>query len=119
MILLQKPSIIYRIVTLVNIYGITQDLSTQDMMIVMPYYRSGDLIHYITKDFYNISWLTKLYILKNLISGLENIHSVKIVHRDFHSGNIFINNIFGSTKVGDLGLSKSATAESTNDDNNG
>ena len=60
------------------------------MMIVMPYYSSGDLIHYITKDFYSIDWLDKLGVLKYLISGLMNIHSVKIVHRDFHSGNLFL-----------------------------
>jgi hypothetical protein len=56
------------------------------MMIIMKYY-NGDLTHYITEDFYNIGWLKKLDILDYLILGLINIHSVKIVHRDFHSGN--------------------------------
>jgi serine/threonine protein kinase len=60
------------------------------MMIIMPYYSSGDLIHYITKEFYDIKWWGKLCILQNLISGLNNIHRIKIVHRDFHSGNIFL-----------------------------
>ena len=84
----------------------------------MPYYSSGDLIHYITKDFYNIQWWKKLGVLQNLISGLKNIHSVEIVHRDFHSGNIFFDGIYGNVvKIGDLGLSKSATAEFTDDDN--
>ena len=59
------------------------------MMIIMPYYSKGDLIHYITKDFYSISWCDKLYVLIGIINGLINIHSVKIVHRDFNSGNIF------------------------------
>ena len=58
------------------------------------------------------------------MKGLINIHSVEIVHRDLHSGNIFFNSssnhLFGNidVKIGDLGLSKSATAESTDDDNN-
>jgi serine/threonine protein kinase len=100
-------------------YGITQDPSTQDMMIIMPYYSSGDLIHYITKDFYGINWHQKLCILYYLIRGLKNIHRVKIVHRDFHSGNIFSDdyNYGHFLKIGDLGLSKSATAESTDDNN--
>jgi serine/threonine protein kinase len=96
-------------------YGITQDPSTQDMMIIMPYYSHGDLVHYITKDFYGIDWYQKLCILDDLIWGLKNIHSVEIIHRDLHSGNIFINNSYRGARIGDLGLSKSATAESTDD----
>jgi serine/threonine protein kinase len=91
------------------------------MMIIMPYYSSGDLLSYITaEDFYNIEWWKKLDILKYLICGLKNIHNAKIVHRDFHSGNMFFdNNLYiNSVKIGDFGLSKSATAESKDDDNN-
>src|SRR6266487_2635898 len=86
------------------------------MMIIMPYYREGDLVHYINKDFYSIGWYKKLGILEYIISGLKNIHSVEIVHRDFHSGNIFLYGKNG-VRIGDLGLSKSAT-DSTNDDCN-
>ena len=51
--------------------------------------------------------------------GLKNIHSINIVHRDFHSENIFFNcEYYNFVRIGDLGLSKSATAESTDDDNN-
>ncbi|GBC26941.2 kinase-like domain-containing protein [Rhizophagus irregularis DAOM 181602=DAOM 197198] len=42
-------------------FGITQDPITKDIMIIMPYYDLGDLIRYIN-----------------------------IIHRDLHSGNIFI-----------------------------
>ncbi|RIA94196.1 kinase-like domain-containing protein [Glomus cerebriforme] len=83
-------------------------------MIIMPYYNLGDLIHFLNIDFYNISWNKKLNRLLDIISGLVNIHSVDIIHRDFHSGNIF----FSYTAViGDLGISKSAT-ESTDDNEN-
>src|SRR6266536_6671925 len=85
-------------------------------MIVMPYYDSGDLINFITNDFYSIDWYSKLVRLRAIIKGLANIHGVGIIHRDFHSGNIF----FGSNHlacIGDLGISKSAT-ESTDDNNN-
>jgi len=86
------------------------------MMIIMPYYESGDLIHHITKDFYNISWEIKLRNLYRIIFGLRNLHNTDIVHRDFHSGNIFFSSKYG-VKIGDLGLSKSATTESTDNDN--
>jgi serine/threonine protein kinase len=84
----------------------------------MPYYSFGDLKHYITKDFFSIRWWKKLKLLKFSIAGLVNIHSAKIVHRDFHSGNILLEYDGNGVKIGDLGLSKSATAESTDDDNN-
>ncbi|RGB41388.1 kinase-like domain-containing protein [Rhizophagus diaphanus] len=41
-----------------NYSGITQDPITKDMMIIMPYYSSGDLIHYLSNNFYNVSWET-------------------------------------------------------------
>ena len=86
-------------------------------MIIMSYYESGDLIHYISNDFYNISWRSKLDRLKNIINGLYNIHFVNIIHRDFHSGNIFFGNMtYNVAVIGDLGISKSAT-ESTDDNN--
>ena len=87
------------------------------MMIIMPYYESGDLIHYITNDFYNISWKIKLKNLRGIIIGLGNLHNANIVHRDFHSGNIFFDKKY-HVKIGDLGLSKSATDHTNDDDEN-
>jgi serine/threonine protein kinase len=86
-------------------------------MIIMPYYPLGDLTKYITSDFYNISWKTKLNNLRNIINGLINIHNADIVHRDFHSGNIFFRDTDPFVSIGDLGISKSAT-ESTDDNEN-
>jgi serine/threonine protein kinase len=86
-------------------------------MIVMPYYDSGDLIHYISNDFYNIKWVDKLNSLKTIANGLINIHSVDIIHRDLHSGNIFFSG--GSAYIGDLGMSKSATESTDNKENCG
>ncbi|UZO02742.1 uncharacterized protein OCT59_021221 [Rhizophagus irregularis] len=104
-------------------FGITQDPNSKDIMFIMPYYNSGDLIRYITKDFYNISWKTKLLKLRNIANGIVQIHNVNIVHRDFHSGNIFLNeyanydSFTNNVTIGDLGISKSAT-ESGDDNEN-
>ncbi|GBC02879.1 hypothetical protein RclHR1_04880004 [Rhizophagus clarus] len=96
----------------VNIYyGITQNPITKNFMIIIKYYKSGDLTHYIADDFFSHSWVAKLKILQNIISGLKNIHDANIIHKDYHSGNIFYNG-----EIGDLGLSKSAI-ESLDDDN--
>jgi serine/threonine protein kinase len=70
-------------------------------------------LHYITKDFFNISWLDKLSILNKITLGLRYLHNANIIHKDFHCGNIFFGN--NVAVVGDLGLSKSAI----DDDNDG
>src|SRR6266540_2224219 len=82
-------------------YGITQNPITND---------------FITKNFYGIKWNEKLNILKYIAKGLDHIHSQKIIHRDFHSGNILCENEF-DVVISDLGISKSSI-KSTNDDDN-
>jgi serine/threonine protein kinase len=84
-------------------------------MIIMPYYNSGDLINYISNNFYDISWYTKLSRLCDIIRGLKNMHSLEIIHRDLHSGNIFIDHNYYAY-IGDLGISKSVI-ELTDDNN--
>ncbi|GBC44971.2 kinase-like domain-containing protein [Rhizophagus irregularis DAOM 181602=DAOM 197198] len=74
----------------------------------------SDLIHYISNEFYNINWGTKLNKLCYIAIGLNNIHKAKIVHRDLHSGNIFFDG--HTAHIGDLGISKSAI-ECTEDSN--
>jgi serine/threonine protein kinase len=92
-------------------------------MIIMSYYDSGDLAHYITKDFYNLQWHTKLSKLSGIARGLVKLHKANIIHRDFHSGNIFFNSRFGFivdyVTIGDLGISKSATESGDDNENYG
>ncbi|PKK65342.1 kinase-like protein [Rhizophagus irregularis] len=95
-------------VCIINYYGITQDPTTKDFMIIMDYYSSGDLRHYITNHFY-YSWYKKLIMLISILSGLKYIHDANIIHRDFHSGNILYNNAT-SAIICDLGISKSSIA---------
>ncbi|CAB4428527.1 unnamed protein product [Rhizophagus irregularis] len=108
-------------------FGITQDPNSQDIMIIMPYYDLGDLTHYITKDFYNTRWRTKLEKLSDIARGLTQIHELNIIHRDFHSGNIFSSQVqyayekyfLNYTAIGDLGISKSATESGDDKENYG
>ena len=55
----------------------------------------------------------------NIINGLKNIHYASIIHKDYHSGNIFIScdhEFFTNNEaiVGDLGISKSAIDDDSN-----
>jgi serine/threonine protein kinase len=52
--------------------------------------------------------------LLNIIRGLDKLHKANVIHQDYHSGNIFIEDNY--TVTGDFGISRSAI-ESSNDDN--
>ncbi|GBC24781.2 kinase-like domain-containing protein [Rhizophagus irregularis DAOM 181602=DAOM 197198] len=86
-------------------FGMTQNPITQNYMIITKYYKSGNLSNYITNDFFNISWHDKLIKLLQIISGLKNIHYANIIHKDYHSGNIFIDYL---AIISDLGINQSA-----------
>src|ERR1700722_6491308 len=78
-------------------------------MIITKYYRGGSLTHYIINNFFNnnCSWSNKLTTLRTIITGLKHIHDANIIHKDYHSGNIFVNPI-GFAITGDLGIRKSS-----------
>ena len=80
-------------------YGITQNPITEDFIIIMKYYQLGSLRDYLTKNFYNIKWSEKLQILRNIAAGLDHLHNQKIIHRDFHSGNILYENEFDVKQI--------------------
>ena len=42
-----------------------------------------------------------------MVKGLKSLHSLKILHRDMKSANIFLNKD-GTTQLGDLNVSKVA-----------
>ncbi|CAB4410266.1 unnamed protein product [Rhizophagus irregularis] len=52
-------------------------------------------------------------MLWQISSGLEAIHNANYIHRDFHSGNILLDEI--TCFVGDLGLSQPAANTSNNE----
>jgi serine/threonine protein kinase len=83
-------------------------------MIITNYYELGDLTHYITKDFFNISWEDKLKKLRDIATGIKVIHTSNIIHKDYHSGNIFISSI-SEAITGDLGISKPLNDEEDNE----
>src|SRR5688500_2358391 len=64
--------------------------------------------------------LHKLNLVRKICRGLESIHKKELVHRDFHPGNILLNNLFFGLLndyycyITDLGLCRSAN-EKDND----
>ncbi|RGB22281.1 kinase-like domain-containing protein [Rhizophagus diaphanus] len=86
-------------------------------MIIMNYAKGGDLHNYLRKNFNDITWDKKLYILWQITEGLKYIHENDFIHRDFHSGNILCETeTIGKWQIGDLGLSQPANNTSINNE---
>lgn len=92
------------------IYGITKDIDTY--MMVMKYAPYGSLRDMLNNKYHNLSWKDKLANLYNISLSLKDIHSTGFVHKDFHAGNIVMNDLTLS-KITDFGLCKPISLNST------
>ncbi|GBC26765.2 uncharacterized protein OCT59_020892 [Rhizophagus irregularis] len=82
--------------------GITQDPITKIIIIIMPYYSSGDLTHYLSNDFYIKDWKTKLSrLLGKMAKGLSTMHATKLSIKIYiYSGNILVEiNDYGNSNT--------------------
>jgi serine/threonine protein kinase len=94
----------------VKCYGISQDPITKEYMMVMSYIREGNLRQYLSDNYNRLTFKNKLDCLTDIISGLETVHNQKLIHKDFHPGNI-LNRGNVLFYVADLGLSVPADKE--------
>src|SRR5436190_22776195 len=90
-------------------YGITKDPKTNNFMMVMNYASNGSLRHHLNNRFNLMNWYLKLDILYQIACGLNGIHDNKLIHHDFHCGNI-LNGYGDITFITDLGLCQPANA---------
>ncbi|PKC68607.1 kinase-like protein, partial [Rhizophagus irregularis] len=101
---------------IIETYGFTKDPELEDYILVIRYASGGDLHKYLQKDFTKITWnKQKLDILWQISKGLETIHDKKVMHRDFHSGNILFDSDY-KWKIGDLGLLQAVNNISSNNE---
>ena len=75
-------------ISIAQCYGITKDPETNNFMMVMQYADYGNLRQHLNNNFISLNWGRKLLNLNCIAKGLRNIHKNKLIHRDFHSGNI-------------------------------
>ncbi|CAJ0748118.1 7538_t:CDS:2 [Entrophospora sp. SA101] len=88
--------------------GVSKDPESNHYTLVMQYASEGNLREYLDQNFQRFDWWKKINMLKDIVLGLQSIHSVGLVHNDFHSGNI-LRHGYGSdsdnldTYISDLG----------------
>ena len=100
----------------ITCYGITQDPKTNSFMIVMYYAENGNLRQSLNNRFNSMNWKEKLDILYQIAHGLNGIHDNKLIHHDFHCGNILSNGPY-NTYITDLGLCQPANVKTSQNEN--
>ncbi|GES76087.1 kinase-like domain-containing protein [Rhizophagus clarus] len=85
-------------------YGITKDPETKEFMMILQFAEKGNLRSFLLSDFNKIMWKDKIRNLYWITANLYDLHFLKYVHKDFHSGNILQIDDF-CTYISDFGLS--------------
>lgn len=111
---------------MVPCYGVSKDREG-NYILVMEYMKEGNLREYLKKNYRELDFkddksfpkCPKLNFLQQIIQGLKDIHRKKLVHRDFHSGNIIVDakdwwNDRIKCHITDLGLCKPANETDNN-----
>ena len=90
---------------LIQLYGFTQDPNTLNYIIIMDHAKNGSLKNNLS-DIIKDKWITKLMKLAFIISGLNVIHQQRMIHCDFHHGNILNSKSYFeyTLSISDLGL---------------
>ncbi|GBB89844.1 hypothetical protein RclHR1_16680003 [Rhizophagus clarus] len=91
---------------IIEIYGITLNPETKNYMIVLQYAEYGNLRNYLIKNYNELNWEKKIYILYTIANGLDQIHKKGLIHRNLHIGNILRSKY--ETSITDMGLCKPA-----------
>ncbi|KAG9286783.1 hypothetical protein G9A89_012333 [Geosiphon pyriformis] len=90
-------------------YGITKDIITDEFIMVLPFAEHGDLRAFLKMNENTLTWEMFLRILFQIVSGLRFIHDSNLVHGDLHPGNILVlksNSL--KVAIADLGLCRPA-----------
>ncbi|RIA89517.1 kinase-like domain-containing protein [Glomus cerebriforme] len=88
---------------IVKCFGLTQDPSNGDYMLVM-YVMDVDLREYLQQNHNQLTWKKRIQFAYNIIDALDSIHKENAIHRDLHSGNILFEQFSLRFFISDLGF---------------
>ncbi|GBC17618.2 kinase-like domain-containing protein [Rhizophagus irregularis DAOM 181602=DAOM 197198] len=88
---------------IVRCYGLTQDPSNGNYILVMKKLDSN-LREYLQENHNKLTWKERIKIIVDIINALETIHYENAIHRDLHSGNILYNQYTNYWFISDLGF---------------
>ncbi|CAJ0844476.1 6473_t:CDS:2 [Entrophospora sp. SA101] len=73
-------------------YHCSLDPCNKDRLLVLQYAKDGNLRDYLARKHSTLTWNDKFKIAFGIADGLNCLHDENIVHCDFHSRNILIDN---------------------------
>ncbi|EXX58852.1 Ipl1p [Rhizophagus irregularis DAOM 197198w] len=88
---------------IIQCYGLTQDTSDGDYMLVMCH-MSIDLRNHLKQNHNILTWKKRIKIIVDIIDALLRIHKENAIHRDLHSGNILYLDDYDYWYISDLGF---------------
>ncbi|CAB4435822.1 unnamed protein product [Rhizophagus irregularis] len=97
---------------IVDCYGITQNPSNGNYMLVMNEF-DMNLREYLQLNHNQLTWKERINITFLIINALYYIHEENSIHRDLHSGNILYLQINDNWNISDLGFCGPADKPST------
>ena len=92
-----------RWMNIVQCYGLTQDPSNGNYMLIMEK-MDMDLKNYLQQNNNRLTWGKRIEIIINITNALYRIHHEKAIHRDLHSGNILYSQTWDYWYISDLGF---------------
>ncbi|GBC02546.1 hypothetical protein RclHR1_04680007 [Rhizophagus clarus] len=90
---------------ILDVYGITQKPDTGEYIIILKYVEGESFNNWMITNYKEFSWEYKMKLLYNITYGLKVIHQNQMVHHNFHTGNILIQNR-NLSYISDIGLYK-------------
>ncbi|GBB97129.1 hypothetical protein RclHR1_02920014 [Rhizophagus clarus] len=97
-----------------DFYGITKDPETKEFMMILQFAEKGNLRSSFLKDFNEKLWRDKLLNLFWISANLNDLHELKYIHKDFHSGNI-LQISDEESYISDFGLSGPSNKQKSDD----
>ena len=91
---------------IIKYYNGWLDINTKKVYMITEFFSGGTLKKYLNKSIKKPRLRVIKKWIKEILKGLNYLHSKEIIHRDIKCENFFFDRINGTVKIGDLGESQ-------------